>query len=276
MTAAARGCAPPPAACGPAASAAHDAASASDSTSASQHEVAQQSQQSAHDAGIDSTQPAGGADADESFSATQLAPAIVPAARFTLNGGVDGSHDGVPPQQFQLPAEHGERLGFARKIAGGEERDGGTIYLTACNTLGISRTNGSVQFDERRGVVLHRLVRDGIPTFHNGALLHEASATLAHGDTIGFGSTNRLAPTAETVTYTADLSSLGRLGTSDAQRMPPPALSRAPAAGASAETRWVYYQPAEGAPAPGRHAPLPVGGVTTRCHVGAHSQPQAR
>ena len=173
----------------------------------------------------------------------------MPAARFTLNGGVDGSHDGVPPQQFQLPAEHGERLGFARKIAGGEERDGGTIYLTACNTLGISRANGSVQFDERRGVVLHRLVRDGIPTFHNGALLHEASATLAHSDTIGFGSSNRLAPTAETVTYTADLSSLGRLGTSDAQRMPPPALSRAPAAGASAETRWVYYQPAEGAPA---------------------------
>ncbi len=82
------GCAPPTAAIGPAASSAHDAANASDSRSACQHEVAHQSM---HEVGTNLMQPAGGSHADESFSATRLAPAIASAGIFTLNISTRGS-----------------------------------------------------------------------------------------------------------------------------------------------------------------------------------------
>ena len=161
-----------------------------------------------------------------------------PKALFSLLGGAAASSNGLPPQIFELIAMHGASVRFGRRLAtaGSSSDDSLIIFLTERSDLGISRTNGHVEFDEARGVILHRLVREGFPTFHQGKLMVAESIQLAHNDTIGFGSSDPAVPSEETVTYRADLSKLGPLALPDSLRMPPPPplFSRAHAGEAAA------------------------------------------
>jgi len=188
-------------------------------------------------ADFDPSQPAGGGvdaltsdDSADDFDLSQPAPMRAPVALLTLVGGADVSMEGVPPVSIQL--EPGDRLSFGRRPPSAEA--GADVIITTRSDLGISRANGSIEYSSDRGVVLHRLDRDGFPTFRNGILLADASTTIVHGDSIGFGSTDAAAPSVETITYTADLPALGSLGQSDAARMPPPSvLPSRPASAAS-------------------------------------------
>ena len=140
---------------------------------------------------------------------SQPVVAAPPKALFSLVGGAAASFNGLPPLIFELPAEQGVRMRFGRRLpaAGASFDDTPIIYITERSDLGISRANGHVEFDESRGVILHRLVREGFPTFHQGKLMVAESIQLAHDDTIGFGSTSDPnVPSAGTITYHVDLS----------------------------------------------------------------------
>ena len=165
---------------------------------------------------IEMSQAAGGG--FDTIEMSQAAPSRPPAALFALVGDPAGAH---VPATFSLPAQDGSKRVLGRFVQGLDAQPA-DVALTTRVDLGVSRTNGSLTFVPGRGVVLTRLGREGFPTFLNGALLTDASATLAHGDTIGFGGTDAAVPTAATVSFTADLSALGALGKPEAARMPPP------------------------------------------------------
>jgi hypothetical protein len=92
--------------------------------------------------------------------------------------------------------------------------------------VSLSRKHASLEFCDGRGIVLSHL--DTSPTFCNGELV-STSVVLAHGDEIGLGGATTRGPTFETVVFRANLSALGTLRLSDADRMPPPP-ARAPVA----------------------------------------------
>ena len=72
-----------------------------------------------HEVGTNLMQPAGGSHADESFSATRLAPAIASAGIFTLNistrgGSTSGRRDQRPAQREAGATRGGATSGRAQ------------------------------------------------------------------------------------------------------------------------------------------------------------------
>ena len=188
---------------------------------------------------------------------SQLGPgtdAVDEDATQPLPGGGDGAtqplpNDGMPRALFtcQYGTEHGAAPAFTLDVCHGskvflgrpDHRPDAPVrspaapltVLTTSATHGISRDNGWLTYDKRRGVALVPVARDGLPTFLNGELVEGSGkgVVLSDGDVIGFGGASALSISSTTILYRCSLTDMPPLE----PEMPPP-LPRARAAAAEA------------------------------------------